>query len=275
MESSQSSLPPPLAAFDLTAAGHGWSGTVGIGSAASRLTDKILGNNPLDLADILKDIASEIGLSHISFVRFASNRSWDVSIMTSVNTYSKVWQVRYFLKRYTVIDPIVRHGSAAVLPFDWDTLHSDDPTTTKFFADAVRYGVGRNGLSIPVRNRKHTHSVISFTNDAHRDEWDSFKKSNLTYLQQLSALINSAAGINSKLPQSPVQLSLREEQCLVWAARGKTYQEVADILELSLGSVKTHLDTARHKLHCINLPHAVGVAVATGVIPAAALRDSP
>lgn len=62
---------------------------------------------------------------------------------------------------------------------------------------------------------------------------------------------------------------------MVLAARGKTYQEVADILELSLGSVKTHLDTARHKLHCINLTHAVGVAVATGVIPSAALRDSP
>ncbi len=275
MESSQSSLPPPFAAFDLPVPGPGWAGLGGIGSAASRLTDKILGNNPLDLADIVKEIAAEIGLSHISFVRFASNRSWDVSIMTSVNTYSKVWQVRYFLKRYTVIDPIVRHGSAAVLPFDWETVHSDDPATVKFFADAVRYGVGRNGLSIPVRNRKQSHSLVSFTSDMQRHEWETFKSSNMTYLQQLSALIDSAASIESKLPQSPVQLSLREEQCLVWAARGKTYQEVADILELSLGSVKTHLDTARHKLHCINLTHAVGVAVATGVIPSAALRDSP
>jgi hypothetical protein len=34
------------------------------------------------------------------------------------------------------------------------------------------------------------------------------------------------------------------------------------------------LDSSRHKLHCINLAHAVGVAVASGVIPSEAVRDS-
>ena len=44
------------------------------------------------------------------------------------------------------------------------------------------------------------------------------------------------------------------------------------LLNLSFASVKTYLDTARHKLSCINLTHAVAVAIATGVIPAKALR---
>ncbi len=244
------------------------------GSAATRLTEKILGDNSDGLPEIMKAIASELGISHISFIRFASNRSWDISVLTSVVTYPKVWQIRYFLKRYGTIDPVIKRGSAAVLPFDWDTLHSDDPATLKFFADAKRHHVGRNGLSIPVRNRKNAHSLVSFTSDVPSQEWETFKKLNMTYLQQLSALIDSAASIESKLPESPVQLSAREEQCLIWAARGKTYQEIGEILGLSLGSVKTHLDVARHKLRCINLTHAAAVAVATGVIPAAALRDS-
>ena len=273
MERSESSLSPPFAAFDLRVPSPGWAGMAGVGAATNRLTDKILGNNSDDLVDILKAVASEIGLSHISFVRFASNRSWDISLLTAVATYSKLWQIRYFLKRYGAIDPVIKRGSAAVLPFDWETLHSDDPAAVNFLADAVRHGVGRNGLSIPVRNRKNTHSLISFTSDIPKQEWGLFKQSNMTYLQQLSALIDSAARIDSKQPPSSVQLSPREEQCLIWAARGKTYQEIADILSLSLGSVKTHLDTARHKLRCINLTHAVGIAVATGVIPAAALRD--
>jgi LuxR family transcriptional regulator, quorum-sensing system regulator RaiR len=273
MESSQNSLPSPFAAFDFPIPSPGWDGRASSGSAATRLTDKILGNNSDDLVDILKSIASEVGLTHISYVRFASNRSVDISTLTAIATYSKLWQIRYFLKRYGAIDPIIKRGSAAILPFDWDTLHSDEPTTQKFFTDAIRHNVGRNGLSIPVRNRKNTHSLISFTSDVPKQEWDIFKKSNMTYLQQLSALIDSAASIDSKAPPSTVQLSAREEQCLIWAARGKTYQEIAEILSLSLGSVKTHLDTARHKLRCINLTHAVGVAVATGVIPPAALRD--
>ncbi|HKN28303.1 MAG TPA: helix-turn-helix transcriptional regulator [Roseiarcus sp.] len=91
-------------------------------------------------------------------------------------------------------------------------------------------------------------------------------------LQLMSVLIESASNINFKLPSPPVKLSRREEQCLIWAARGKTYQEIAEILDLTFGSVKTHLDTARHKLHCMNLTHAAAVAVATGVIPAKALK---
>ena len=62
-------------------------------------------------------------------------------------------------------------------------------------------------------------------------------------LQLLSVLIDSAANIRFKLPWPSVCLSRREEQCLIWAARGKTYQEIAEILELTFGSVKTHLDS--------------------------------
>jgi len=244
-----------------------------VGSGAARLTEKILGKNSDDLVDILRKLASELGISHISFVRFASNRSWDVSLLTAIATYSKLWLARYFLRRYGHVDPVIRQGSAAVLPFDWDSFDCENPTVQNFFADARRHGVGRNGLSIPVRSRKNTHSLVSFSSDMSKDEWARFKALNMTYLQQLSALIDSAASFGLKQQTSRVQLSSREEQCLVWAARGKTHQEIADILDLSLGSVKSHLDTARHKLHCINLTHAVGVAVATGVIPAEALRD--
>jgi DNA-binding CsgD family transcriptional regulator len=248
---------------------------IGFGSAAIKLTDKILGYNTEDLVDILKEIAAEYGLSHIAHMRIASDKSSDASMFTAVATYPKEWQFRYFFKQYFTIDPVITHGRTAMLPFDWDTLTSDDPAVIEFFADAIRHNVGRNGISIPVRNRRNTCSVVSFNSDVRRPEWESFKKLNMIRLQHLSALIDSAAVVNSKLPTPQVQLSRREEQCLIWTARGKTHQEIAEILSLSASSVRTHLDTARHKLHCINLTHAVGVAVATGVIPAAALRDSP
>ncbi len=246
-----------------------------IGSAVTKLTDKLLGYNSDGLADILKAIASEIGLSHIAHLRFASDRSEDVTVLTAVNTYSKEWQARYFLKQYSTLDPVIRFGVLAMAPFDWDILNRDDPAVQNFFADAISHGVGCNGLSIPVRNRKNTHSLVSFSSDLPKPEWEVFKLNNMTNLQQLSALIDSAESIDrKKLQKTPVQLSAREQQCLTWAARGKTQQEVAEILDLSLGSVKTHLDTARRKLHCKNLTHAVGIAVAAGVIPATVLGDS-
>jgi LuxR family transcriptional regulator, quorum-sensing system regulator CinR len=246
-----------------------------ISPAAVRLTEKILGLHSDDLVDILRDLAFELSLSHIGIVCFATNRSWDVSLLTSVTTYSKLWQTRYFFRKYGEIDPVIKQGCAAVLPFDWDDLDIDGPNTQRFFLDAIRHGIGNRGLSIPVRGRKTTHSLVSYTGDMSEKDWARFKSSNMQYLQQLSALIDSAANIGLKQPKSDVQLSQREEECLVWAARGKTHQEIADILGIGSGSVKSHLDTSRHKLHCINVAHAVGVALASGAIPSEAVRDSP
>jgi DNA-binding CsgD family transcriptional regulator len=241
-------------------------------SATSRLTDTILGAVEQDLAETLKAIAAEIGLCHIAYLRLSPDKSADICLLVAVVTYSRLWQHRYFVKKYMLNDPVLSYGRDAVQPFDWATFSLDDPATKAFFADALNHGLGRNGLSIPLRNRRGTFAVVSFTGDLPKDEWEAFKTDNMKRLQLLSVLIDSAANINFKLPPAPVHLSTREEQCLLWAARGKTYQEIAEILGVAFGSVKTHLDGARHKLRCMNLTHAAAVAFATGVIPAQALK---
>jgi DNA-binding CsgD family transcriptional regulator len=76
-----------------------------------------------------------------------------------------------------------------------------------------------------------------------------------------------------------VDLSKRELECLTWSARGKTYAEIAAILDLSFGSVKTYLDAARYKLHGSNIVHTVAIAVKLGLVevemPASPAIDPP
>jgi LuxR family transcriptional regulator, quorum-sensing system regulator RaiR len=245
---------------------------VRIDGCAIRLTDTILGYNEKDLSETLKEVASEIGVCHISYIRFAQDKSADTSIFTASTTYSKEWLARYFLKKYVNTDPVIAYGRNAVVPFDWETLGNDEPAAAAFLADATNHGVGRHGLSIPVRNRRGVFSLVSFTSDRSKAEWEQYKVENSAKLHLLAVLIDSAANINFKLPSPPIKLSRREEQCLIWAARGKTYQEIGEILELTFGSVKTHLDSARHKLNCMNLVHTVAVAIATAVLPAKAVQ---
>jgi len=244
----------------------------GFESATARLTDTILGELGQDLAETLKAIAADIGLGHIAYLRLSPDKSPDICLLVAVVTYSRLWQHRYFVKKYMTNDPVISYGREADQPFDWANVPVDDPATKAFFADALNHSVGRNGLSIPLRNRRGVFALVSFTSDLPKDEWETYKNANMKRLKLLSVLIDSASNINFKLPAFPVHLSNREEQCLLWAARGKTYQEIAEILGLAFGSVKTHLDTARHKLHCMNLTHAAAVAFATGVIPAQALK---
>jgi DNA-binding CsgD family transcriptional regulator len=242
-----------------------------IDRSASRLTDTILGHTEEDLSDTLGAIASEIGLLHVAYLRFSADNGREPSLPTAIATYSRAWQTRYFLKGYMHIDPVVAKGRNALLPFDWDTLASNDPAVVAFLADAAKYGVGRNGLSVPVRNRAGAQSLVSYTSDRSQTEWVQFKRANMAALQRLASFIDSAADAQSKLPLRAVALSRREEQCLIWAAKGKTVKEISDAMNLGFARVRAHLDTARHKLHCTNLSLAIAVAVATGVIPAKSL----
>ncbi len=243
-----------------------WEGA-NFDNSAIRLTNLILGFDGEELSETLKTIALEIGIRHIAYLRFAPEKSYDPSSRTTIATYPKEWQTDYFLKGYEHFDPVVAQGRNALLPFDWETLARDDPRVLAFLADAAKHGVGRNGLSIPVRNRRGERPLVSFTSDHSRTEWARYKRTNMPGLQNLSSLIDEAADAHAKLPLPPVMLSRREEECLIWAASGKTAQEIAELMDLGFSLVKAHLDTARHKLHCMNLEHAVAVATATGVIP--------
>lgn len=243
-------------------------------SAVKRLSEAIFDNlGASELVDILKEIAADIGVSHIAQLRLAKDKSPDTSVLTAVVTYSREWQARYFLKQYISIDPVVAFGRNAIYPFDWQDLNFSEQAAA-VLADAEKFGVGRNGLSIPIRSRPNLTSLVSFSGDLPRDDWEEFKSENLADLQLLSLIIDSAARLGGKLQPLSTTLSRREEQCLIWAARGKTYHEIADILDLTFGSVKTYLDTARHKLRCMNLTHAAAFAVATGVIPPTVLQRS-
>ena len=64
------------------------------------------------------------------------------------------------------------------------------------------------------------------------------------------------------------ELSQRERECLLWAARGKTYMEIGLILGLRFGSVKTYLDRVRYKLSSATLAQATATAVVRGLITA-------
>jgi DNA-binding CsgD family transcriptional regulator len=174
------------------------------------------------------------------------------------------------------MDPILQYGiNTSLSQFDWADVEGGSPEISDFFSDAARHNVGPNGVSMLLRNRRNTYAIVSFTSDMTRYDWNIFKSANMDKLYHASALIDSAAMTGSNFPDvADVNLSLREEQCLIWAARGKTYEEIGEITNLSFYSVRSHLDVARHKLRGANLTNAVAIALALGVIPPIALRET-
>lgn len=62
------------------------------------------------------------------------------------------------------------------------------------------------------------------------------------------------------------QLTARERQCLTWAARGKSEEEIAMIIHRSHDTVHFHLRNAALKLDAGNRTHAVAIACTRGMI---------
>ena len=238
--------------------------------AAIRLTETILGYNKHPLEQTLESIATDAGLRHISYLRFVAHL--DARLLDTIVTYSMQWQQRYAQEQYVLIDPVIYYGSKAVLPFDWEVLMVNDPVILGFFADARNHDVGHNGISIPVRNRSGASSLISFTSDHLREQWVEYKEGNLSKLQLVASLIDSAASLTGISSPIPVGLSKREEQCLTLAAQGRKHDDIAKDLNIHSSQVSLYLDTARHKLNCFDLRHAIAVAIATEMIPAIATK---
>lgn len=67
-------------------------------------------------------------------------------------------------------------------------------------------------------------------------------------------------------PRGEAMLSQREVECLSWAARGKTAEATALILERSVETVRVHLKHAIAKLGAANCAHAVAKAAFLKII---------
>ena len=238
---------------------------INIDGAAMRLTDVMRGSYDNSLEEILVSVASDLGLKHIVYVKFVSPS--DRRIIDTIVTYPINWQKLYSDKEYVNIDPVILRGCWSVIPFDWDELRTNDPTVAAFFSAADAHDIGRNGISFPMRNRGGGFSLISFTSDHTRKEWIRFKKKNMSALHSMASLIDSAASFTKRAPVFPAKLTQIEKKCLALFAKGRSENDIAEALRISVTEVNLYLDTARHKLRCISVTQAVAVAIATEAIP--------
>lgn len=61
-------------------------------------------------------------------------------------------------------------------------------------------------------------------------------------------------------------LSARERVVLQWLSQGRTAGEIADILVVSICTVRTHIRNILQKLNAANIPHAIMLGVTHGLI---------
>ncbi|MEM9223679.1 MAG: LuxR family transcriptional regulator [Pseudomonadota bacterium] len=196
-------------------------------------------------------------MKHLSYLaaRFGNDPAKDPYVRS---TYPGLWMARYLLKRYWRVDPIMREGFRRSAPFDWSDIDRSSQKVADFFADAERFGVGANGLLVPLTNKHDQRGILSISSDLTGNAWADYKAAFLRDFLEVGAALHKR-GLKELFGDEapPPKLSPREKEVLRWVAEGKEVPDIAIITGLSEHTVRTYLKSARVKLDCGTKTQAV------------------
>lgn len=180
-------------------------------------------------------------------------------------TYSSDWIDHYKRQRYSEVDPVIQEGFRRLLPFDWTEFGPLEGKARKLFEEAAEAGLGRHGLTIPVRGPGGDRSLFTITSDIRLKDWHRLMAECRWDFHVLAVHVHEKARQrNGDLAQT-TRLSPRELECLQWISEGKTAWECGQILGISEHTVRCYLEAARHKLNAVSNTHAVSLAHSAGL----------
>ena len=218
-------------------------------------------------SSLLLSATTSYGLKHVAYLGINLPRIGRTTPFYSA-TYTSDWCKHYEHSDYVDVDPVVRLGLTGLLPIDWASFDYSNPKIRRIFGEAGEFGLGRQGLTIPIRGRGTEVALFSVNSDLPDKEWADLKKEQMRDLQLLAHYFHQMVirVEGGQIPHYEALLSRREKECLQWAAAGKTIWETSQILKVSERAVRLYLDIARHKLDCLNKTQAVAKAVALGIV---------
>jgi LuxR family transcriptional regulator, quorum-sensing system regulator CinR len=212
--------------------------------------------NERDLERALKFSRDRLGINHMVY-HLAHNVSLPIDSPFVRTTYDPQWVARYLLNNYVEVDPVVLRGFESALPFFWSDLSFDRPIQAAMFLEAAASGVGELGYSVPVTDKLGRRALFSVNHSGDELEWRHKIREIAPGLAELGQLLHRKALRHLHATGKRPPLSPREIECLQWIARGKDAPTVSEILEISEHTVRDYLRSAKNKLGCGTLAHAI------------------
>jgi DNA-binding CsgD family transcriptional regulator len=190
----------------------------------------------------------------------------DVAIDCYLSTVG--WSDRYITEGFPAHDRFTRTALSRVSPFAYDLLLGRPPETAKqrqMEGEIGEQGI-KSGVVVPVHSSSNRYGVLHFGAEMKPQEFARLDRETRPIAALIATYFHEhMMGLLAPAPQRPV-LSPREEECLRWAALGKTSWEMSEILGIAERTVKKHVGSAMLKLGVTTRTQAVAKAIAQGLI---------
>jgi len=185
-----------------------------------------------------------------------------------VGTYTQEWVERYIDQSYERIDPVILGCFRRFHPVDWKRLDWSSKAARAFLTEAMTYGVGNQGFSVPIRGPNGQFALFSANHTCSDDEWADFTEEHRTSLILVAHYLNEKALDlePDKAPDPNQTLSPREADAMTLLAMGYSRAQVAETLNISEHTLRVYIESARFKLGALNTTHAVARALSRGLI---------
>lgn len=229
----------------------------------SRITEAV---GPDDLLQVVHELRSRFEVAHLAYHTVRAPRAGeDENIM--LGTADPAWCARYIDRGYIEIDPAIKEVRRTALPTDWDTLDRSSARLQQYFKDLDSYEIGRRGFTIPCFSVDGELGIISFSTNHTKDvDWKRFtlqKAPDIAFLGQqlhIKALSFEAKSISAG------RLTPQGRRLLSLFAQGHQPKAIAHMTDLSIHTVRMHLDKAQARLGCRTKAEAVRKALDLGLI---------
>jgi LuxR family transcriptional regulator, quorum-sensing system regulator CciR len=197
------------------------------------------------LAGALADVSRDLGFRYFALTHHVDVRRSSEAIR--IHNYPVGWAEWFDEQSLGASDPVHRASNVTSVGFTWSRLPEMIVLTDKDrqVLDLARSeGIGE-GFTVPAHVPGEAHGSCSFACAA----GDPFSDRNLSLLQLVGSFAFEAARRmrRDRFSQGPVQLTDRQRECVIWAARGKSDWEIARILGISDQTVIEHLKHARER----------------------------
>lgn len=201
-----------------------------------------------DLWELLAEISREMGFSYFALTHHVDIREAPRPAIRLAN-YPSDWVDYFDDQKLGPSDPVHRASHLTSVGFPWSRLSSLielTPRDHEVLELAARRGIG-DGFTIPAHVPGESNGSCSFATRAGA----TLSETRLPLAQLVGAFAFEAARQVWRMREGGLsprpQLTDRQRDCVVWAARGKSDWEIAKILGISHETVIQYLKRARDR----------------------------
>lgn len=222
---------------------------------------------PDELMTVLAKVGAQFGLNKACAIASIPLTHHDFERYSYAERWPAGWHERYLERQYLNNDPIIKRLRKCSQPFAWHEVVVDrdkDASARAIMNEATEFDL-LTGFNIPIHSLKGQLATVVFAGDRFEVAWED-RPAILLIAIYAHDKMREIMGVRPLHPDQQRPLTPREIEVLKWTAEGKTSQDIADILSVSLPTVQSHITNLCRKLDVVTRAQATARAIRWGIL---------